>query len=155
MQVEPVEHGHPGVAQLTALRRQVGEADLFEPQLAVARRQRLPVGPVDDGGVGGENLVDARGRGHGPLGHGDDRPQHAQRRDEHEDVGHEGDELAHAQVAAEHLVASVPQHGHQAQRRQEVQQGHERRPHAPEKHGALEHPVDPRPQLAPLDRLGP
>ena len=64
-------------------------------------------------------------------------PGHPQRPDQHEHVDVEGDQLADGEVAVEHLVAAVPEHGDQAEGGQEVEDGHEAGPDARRAHGPV------------------
>ena len=84
----------------------VGEAHLLEPHVAGAVDELDRAGPVDDGGLLVEDLVDALGRRGGALAHHDDHAQHHEGRLEHEEIGVEGQDRTETQAPVDDHVAA-------------------------------------------------
>ena len=64
--------------------RAVGEAHVLEADVTPAVDQIDRIGPIDDGGLLVEDLVDPLGRGGGALAHHDQHAQHHERRLHHQ-----------------------------------------------------------------------
>ena len=113
VQVEVLEH-RPGLA--------VAEGDVAQLHLAARLDEVDGAGPVDDLGLGVEDLVDAAGRRRRPLGEHQHEPERAERRLEEHDVGAEGDERADGDLAVDGQQAAVEEDRGQAEPRQRLQQ---------------------------------
>ena len=83
---------------------------MLEADVALAIDEIDRAGPVDDLGLLVEDLVDAPGRGLGPLAEHDQHPEQLERRLQHDDVSAEGEDRADLEVAVDHEPAAEQQH---------------------------------------------
>ena len=154
--------GRHGEVELVEHHRELGgvrEPHAVEAHLASAAGrpvggQRQPVGVVADHRVGDEDLVHPLGGGRRALALGDDHPEHPQRPDQHHDVDVEPDQLAEAEVAVEHLMAAVAEHGDEPDVREQLEGRQEGGPHAGRLHRAVEHVVGLFAEARRLHRFG-
>ena len=86
-------------------------------------------GPVDDLGLGVEDLVDAARRCGGALGEHQHEPERAERRLQEHDVGAERDERADGDLAVDGQQAAVEEDRGQPEPRQRLQERRVLRPH--------------------------
>ena len=96
----------------------IEEVDVLHDDLTAALRQLDRAGPIGDGRLLVEHLIDAARGCRGTLPQHDQHPQQLERSLQHHDVCAEGDDGANAKVAVQHQVAAHQQHQRESYLRQ-------------------------------------